>query len=103
LARRIEPSFEEPVLSALDVTVERNAFGSQLDSFACKAEVAGVPDFPLVFIRAPRFSNLGPGVSVVATCREQIVGVRAGHIWALAFHPELTEDLRLHELFLRSE
>lgn len=103
LARRIEPAYEEPVLGALDVTVERNAYGSQLDSFTCKAEVAGVPDFPLVFIRAPRFSNLGASVSVVATCREQIVGVRAGYIWALSFHPELTEDLRLHEMFLRSE
>lgn len=101
LAQRIESSLETPVLGVLDVTVERNAYGSQLDSFTCKAEVAGVPEFPLVFIRAPRFSNLGPGVNVVATCRDQIVGVRAGHIWALSFHPELTEDLRLHEMFLR--
>ncbi len=103
LAKRIGPSPEEPVLGVLDVTVHRNAYGSQLDSFTCRAEVAGLPDFPLVFIRAPRFTDLGPGVRPLALCNEQIVGVRAGHVWALAFHPELTEDLRLHEMFLLPE
>ncbi|MBT9156660.1 MAG: Pyridoxal 5'-phosphate synthase subunit PdxT [Firmicutes bacterium] len=103
LAKRIEPSLEAPVLGVLDVTVERNAYGSQLDSFTCRGDVAGLQDFPLVFIRAPRFAGLGPNVSVLASCNGQIVGVRAGHTWALAFHPELTEDLRLHEMFLRPE
>lgn len=101
LAARIEPSEQSPHLGVLDATVYRNAYGSQLSSFTCTGEVAGLADFPMVFIRAPRFEALGPDVRVIARCQAQVVGVRAGHIWALAFHPEMTPDLRLHELFLR--
>ncbi len=101
LAKRLEPAGEAPVLGVLDVTVQRNAYGSQMDSFTGAGDVAGVSDFPLVFIRAPRFTALGPNVSAVALWQNHIVGVRAGLLWALAFHPELTEDLRLHAMFLR--
>ncbi|KAF0196038.1 MAG: glutamine amidotransferase [Bacillota bacterium] len=90
-------------IGVLDVTIERNAFGSQLNSFAGRGSVGAIKDYPMVFIRAPLFTEVGPGVQVIAQYQGQIVGVRQRSIWALAFHPELTEDLRVHELFLKQE
>jgi 5'-phosphate synthase pdxT subunit len=88
---------------ALDVDVERNAYGTQLDSFATVVDVgAASPDaeavferLPAVFIRAPRIVRVGPSVEVLARVRGDPVLVHAGPIWAATFHPELTEDDRV--------
>lgn len=91
-----------PPLGALDVVVERNAYGRQIDSFADAVDLvpAGGGPFPGVFIRAPRIRRVGPGVEVVATHQGEPVGVRQGRLLGLCFHPELTDDLRLHRYFL---
>ena len=85
----------------LDIDVERNGYGTQLDSFSAPLEAAG----PLagllgVFIRAPRIRRVGPDVTVLARERAEPVLVRHGPIWAATFHPELTDDSRIHERFL---
>jgi 5'-phosphate synthase pdxT subunit len=96
-----------PTLGVLDVSVERNAYGRQIDSFHETLEVPAVGgEFPGVFIRAPRIRRIGRGVEVVArrarTGREagEPVGVRQGRIVGLCFHPELTDDVRLLRWFL---
>jgi 5'-phosphate synthase pdxT subunit len=91
-----------PLLGALDVTIERNAYGRQIDSFcsAVEAPALGAP-FDGVFIRAPRLRLVGTDVEVVArVAGGEPVGVRAGHVVGLAFHPELTADPRFHRWFL---
>lgn len=86
-------------LGLLDVDVERNAFGRQRDSFETGLDVTGLDaPFPAVFIRAPVVSAVGDGVSVLATVDERPVVVREGNVVGTSFHPELTEDSRLHEL-----
>lgn len=93
-------------LNLIDITVERNAFGRQLDSFIADLNVQAVDDpdrqFPAVFIRAPIIESVGEGVDVIASLPEgQIVAAREGKIFVSCFHPELTKDVRLHEYFLR--
>lgn len=86
----------------MDMTVTRNAFGRQVDSFSTDLVVAGF-DAPLraVFIRAPIIESVGAGVSVLARLSDgRIVAARQGHWLATAFHPELTPDTRLHTYFL---
>ena len=106
LARRLTDGGKVPAppLGALDVEVERNAYGRQIDSFEDGVELVpeGGAPFPGVFIRAPRIRAMGPGVEVAANHRGEPVGVRQGRILALCFHPELTGDLRLHRYFLRA-
>ena len=86
-------------LDLLDVTVERNAFGRQRESFEAALEVAGLADpFPAVFIRAPVIDTVGDGVEVLAEWDGNPVAVRQGSVVATAFHPELTHDARLHHL-----
>ena len=83
---------------ALDIDVERNAYGSQLDSFETIAETpSGTPfaGLPCVLIRAPRITRTGPGVTVHARVHGDPALVSAGPIWAATFHPELTDDLRV--------
>ena len=91
-----------PTLGLLDVTVERNAYGRQIDSFSRPVEVPALGGaFDAVFIRAPRIRRVGRGVEVVARAAGgEPVGVRSGRAAGLAFHPELTGDLRLHRWFL---
>ena len=86
----------------LDVAVRRNAFGRQFDSFEAEVAVAGLigGGFPAVFIRAPVIERVGAGVSVLATVDGMPVLCRQGAVLAAAFHPELSADLRLHQLFL---
>ena len=95
---------------AIDVTVRRNGFGRQVDSFEADLPVAGLPggDFPAVFIRAPLVERAGPGVEVLAELPPDRAGgpgrpvlCRQGGIMVAAFHPELSADLRLHDLFLK--
>ena len=87
--------------SALDVTVRRNAYGRQVDSFEADLEVSGLDHaFPAVFIRAPLITEYGSGVEVLASLDQQAVLVRQGAVMAASFHPELTGDGGLHQLFL---
>jgi 5'-phosphate synthase pdxT subunit len=91
-----------PPLGAIDITAERNAWGRQVHSFDAAVDVAAIGGrFDGVFIRAPRITRVGRGVEVIATLRGEPVGVRQGRVAALAFHPELTGDPRLHAWFLR--
>jgi len=91
-----------PTFDVLDITAERNAWGRQVHSFtgAVRLEPGG-EEVDGVFIRAPRIRRVGPGVEVIATHAGEPVGVRQGRAAALAFHPELTADPRLHAWFLR--
>jgi 5'-phosphate synthase pdxT subunit len=85
-------------LNLLDVTVDRNAFGRQRDSFEVPLDVAGLGDpFPAVFIRAPVIDEVYDGVDVLAEFDGHPVAVRQGSVVGTAFHPELTEDSRLHD------
>ena len=88
-------------LAALDAVVERNAYGRQIDSAIVTAETA-LPGGPLemVFIRAPRIRLTGPGVETLATRDGFPTLVRSGHLMAATFHPELSNDSRVHQLFL---
>jgi pyridoxal 5'-phosphate synthase pdxT subunit len=97
MAREIAGS-EQPRLGVLDVEVERNAFGRQLDSFEADLDIPalGGPPVRAVFIRAPRVTRTGPGVEVLASVPEGAVLVRQGRLLGSAFHPELTEDPRIH-------
>lgn len=86
-------------LGVLDVTVERNAFGRQRDSFEAGLPVEGLDDpFPAVFIRAPAIADVGDDVEVLARVEDRPVAVRDGPIVATAFHPEMTPDDRIHAL-----
>ncbi|WP_034384118.1 pyridoxal 5'-phosphate synthase glutaminase subunit PdxT [Deinococcus sp. YIM 77859] len=88
-------------LGLMDLTVRRNAFGRQVDSFRVPLDVRGLgAPFPAVFIRAPVIEQVGPSVEVLARHAGQIVLARQGRLLASAFHPELTPDPRLHALFL---
>ncbi len=92
---------EPPVLPLLDVTVERNAFGRQLDSFEAELSVPVLGDRPVhaVFIRAPIIERTGPGVDVLARLDDgRVVAVRERNIVATAFHPELAGETRFHRL-----
>jgi 5'-phosphate synthase pdxT subunit len=99
LAREI--AGESPILPLLDVTVQRNAFGRQLDSFESELSVPVLGDQPVhgVFIRAPIVERTGPGVDVLSTLDDgRIVAVRERNIIATAFHPELSGETRFHRL-----
>jgi 5'-phosphate synthase pdxT subunit len=88
-------------LAALDITIERNAYGRQIDSTILTAptELPGGP-LEMVFIRAPRITRTGPLVETLATREGFPVLVREGHLLAATFHPELSSDTRVHQLFL---
>jgi pyridoxal 5'-phosphate synthase pdxT subunit len=90
----------QQLLGGLDITVRRNAFGSQVDSFETDLDVSGVGEVHGVFIRAPWVERTGPDVDVLATVDGHPVAVRHGSLLATSFHPELTGDARLHELFV---
>lgn len=96
-----EPGREALPLRAIDMTVRRNAFGRQVDSFEGDIEFEGL-DGPAhaVFIRAPWVERVGPEVAVLARAGEHIVAVRQGPVLATAFHPEMTGDRRVHKMFV---
>ncbi|WP_330632100.1 pyridoxal 5'-phosphate synthase glutaminase subunit PdxT [Halocatena halophila] len=88
-------------LDCLDISVDRNAFGRQRDSFEAPLPIRGLErPFPAVFIRAPLIDSVGPSVEVLAAWEDRPVAVRSGSVVATSFHPELTHDSRLHELAL---
>lgn len=101
LAKNIEGS-EQTRLGLMDITVRRNAFGRQVDSFEAELHVPALGEGPVrgVFIRAPHVTKVGQGVETLAAFDGKIVLVRQGRLLAGAFHPELTADTRLHRYFL---
>jgi 5'-phosphate synthase pdxT subunit len=86
-------------LGALDIRIRRNAYGRQIDS-SIRSGKFGESPLEMVFIRAPRIEQLGPGVEVLATEGNDPVVVRQGKTMAATFHPELSDDTRLHRAFL---
>jgi pyridoxal 5'-phosphate synthase pdxT subunit len=102
-ARLVDRASGQETLGAIDMTVRRNAFGRQADSFESDITLAGVagPAYRAVFIRAPWVEDTGPDVEVLATEPRtgRIVAVRQGPALATAFHPELTPDPRVHQIF----
>jgi 5'-phosphate synthase pdxT subunit len=104
LADRLEDGIPgQPTIGGMDITVRRNAFGRQVDSFEEPVTVSGVEGPPVrgVFIRAPWVEAVGSEVEVLGRADGRIVAVRQGHLLATSFHPELTGDGRVHELFVR--
>ena len=90
-------------LGLIDVTVERNSYGRQLESFEGVGRFAAdgrERDLPMIFIRAPRLRRLGPGVESLATCDGDCVMARQGNVIVASFHPELTADATVHQYFL---
>jgi 5'-phosphate synthase pdxT subunit len=102
-AKVLDGRADQQSLDAIDVTVRRNAFGRQIDSFEADLDIVGLDEtFHAVFIRAPFVEHVGPGVEVLATVGGHPVLCRQGRVMVSAFHPELTSDRRLHEHFLAS-
>lgn len=101
LAKRIEGS-NQPTLGVMDITVRRNAFGRQVDSFETDLSIAGLDrPFHTVFIRAPLITEVGPAARPIATLPDgTVVAAEQGALLATAFHPELTTDDRVHRLFV---
>ena len=100
LAREVENP-HQPGLDAIDITIRRNAYGRQIDSTIVEAASAlGEEPLEMVFIRAPRIENVGPGVEVLAKRGDDPVLVRKGNVMAATFHPELSHDTRVHQMFL---
>jgi len=93
---------DQPLLAGLDITVRRNAFGRQVDSFETEVDVQGVPGGPVhaVFIRAPVVERTGENVQVLAEVGGRSVAVRDERRLATAFHPELSGDARIHAMFV---
>jgi len=100
---------DQPLLGLMDIRVERNAFGRQVDSFEVDLPVPQLNDpertFPAIFIRAPLIEVVGPGVEILARLpaadgEGKIVAAQEGHFLATSFHPELTGDARFHRYFL---
>lgn len=92
---------DEPHIGVMDVTVERNSFGRQRESFEANLDIAGIADdFNAVFIRAPHIVQAGENVEVLAKHNERIVMAREGNLLGCSFHPELTEDYRITAYFI---
>jgi len=88
-------------LATMGITVRRNAYGRQLGSFNAIHEVKGIGPFPMTFIRAPYIEKAGDGVEVLSVLDGHIVAAVQGKQLVCAFHPELTEDTRIHEMFMK--
>lgn len=95
-----DPGRQQVTLGLMDIEVARNAYGRQRESFAAWVQVDGLGQFPGVFIRAPRAVRWGAPCVPMAWREDEVVGVRQGRLWGTAFHPELTEDIRLHAAWL---
>jgi len=102
LSREVDDSGPSE-LALMDIAVSRNAYGRQVDSFETDVDAPALGDAPLhaVFIRAPRIERIGPSVEVLARTDDgTVVAARQGHLMVTTFHPELTEDHRVHRYFL---
>jgi 5'-phosphate synthase pdxT subunit len=101
LAREVENP-KQPGLNAIDIAIRRNAYGRQIDSTILESSSAlGGPPLEMVFIRAPRIENVGKDVEVLAKRGDDPVLVRQGKVMAATFHPELSDDQRVHAEFLK--
>ncbi|MEU5957993.1 pyridoxal 5'-phosphate synthase glutaminase subunit PdxT [Streptomyces sp. NPDC047525] len=98
----LDPRSEQETFGGIDMIVRRNAFGRQNESFEAAVAIAGIDGDPVegVFIRAPWVESVGASVEVLAEHEGHIVAVRQGNALATSFHPELTGDHRMHELFV---
>lgn len=100
MAKRIQGQ-DEAHLELMDMTVSRNAFGRQRESFETDLPVKGIDEtVRAVFIRAPLIESVGEQVEVLSTYKDEIVTARQGHLLACSYHPELTDDYRLHAYFV---
>ena len=102
LARDVD-ELDRPGIQAMDIQIQRNAFGRQLQSFQSQVAIDGISDgeFPAAFIRAPAIIDVDASVEILATLPDgKIVAARQRNLLATVFHPELTTDVRLHNLFL---
>ena len=105
--RVLDATVDQRTFGGMDITVRRNAFGRQVDSFEIDIAIEGFTNSPLraVFIRAPWVEQIGAGVEVLSSVtREGVshpVAVRQGHLLATSFHPELTDDSRIHRYFIQ--
>jgi 5'-phosphate synthase pdxT subunit len=98
-----DAGLDQLTLRLMDVKVVRNAFGRQIDSFTAPLQIMGIEDGPFegVFIRAPRIESIGPGVDVLCRLEDgAVVAARQANLLGTSFHPELTRDTRVHQLFL---
>lgn len=101
LAKRIHGQ-DDPHLGLMDVLVDRNSFGRQRESFEADLSIKGIEGEPFraVFIRAPHIMEAGSQVEVLSTFQDRIVAAREGNLLGASFHPELTDDIRMHRYFL---
>ncbi len=99
LAERAENQ-EKTYFELMDITVRRNAYGRQLGSFRTTAQFDGIGPIPMIFIRAPYISQVGPKARTLAEVDGNIVAARQNHLVCTAFHPELSSDLSVHNYFL---
>lgn len=93
---------EQPHVAAMDIVARRNAYGRQLGSFACDAEFGDIGKIPMTFIRAPYIESAGEGVEILAEVGGKAVAARQRNMLVCAFHPELTEELAVHDYFLNT-
>jgi 5'-phosphate synthase pdxT subunit len=100
LAKKIENQ-ADAYFQAIDITAKRNAFGRQLGSFFTYEEFAGIGRIPMTFIRAPYITHTSNDVQILAKANGHVVAARQGGVLVTAFHPELTQDSRVHEYFLK--
>ena len=100
---RVVGKIEQPILGVMDIVVERNAFGRQKESFEADLNIQVLGDKPFkgVFIRAPIIRDIGPEVKPLCRLNETIVAVQQYNMIGVSFHPELTNDTRLHQYFLK--
>ena len=92
-------------LNLIDIDVERNGYGRQVDSFEGNGSLRAdgqARNMPMIFIRAPRITRMGHGVEILAECRGDVVMARQGHVVVASFHPELSDDLSVHRHFART-
>ena len=99
LAKEIT-SQDESHLGTMDMVIERNAYGRQLGSFYTEAECKGVGKIPMTFIRGPIISSVGEDVEILAIVDNQIVAAQEKNMLVTSFHPELNDDVRLHQYFI---
>jgi 5'-phosphate synthase pdxT subunit len=103
MAQKLSDHRPDPI-KLMNIEVSRNAFGRQVDSFETDLEIEGMdgPPYHAIFIRAPVVDTIGEGVEIISSLEDgRPVAVRQGHMLATAFHPELTDDPRMHKLFLQ--
>ncbi|MCL5958844.1 MAG: pyridoxal 5'-phosphate synthase glutaminase subunit PdxT [Chloroflexi bacterium] len=103
LAKTTIQGYDQPLLGLMDISVQRNGFGRQIDSFETDLAIPVLGDRPFrsIFIRAPYVERVGEGVSVLATLPDgRIVSARENNLLVAAFHPELSDDLRFHQYFV---